>query len=193
MEVKKLEDYVKIFHNFLPNDIFKNLHKICKNTKKFEQATIIHNGKNFVEDKKIRQTQVWHLKNLESKSLTEVHWANFLQNTFVKAIEKYLTNFQNHHSFEICEIQILKYNLGGHYKFHTDSHATIPRTYSCIFLINDDYEGGDLVFKYPDFDKEYTINKQKNTMIVWPSNFLYPHSVKPVTKGERYSVVSWAV
>ncbi len=28
-------------------------------------------------------------------------------------------------------------------------------------------------------------------MIIFPSNFLYPHQVMPVTKGERYSIVSW--
>ena len=32
-----------------------------------------------------------------------------------------------------------------------------------------------------------------NRMIIWPSTFLYPHTVKPVTKGTRYSVVAWAL
>ena len=31
-----------------------------------------------------------------------------------------------------------------------------------------------------------------NRLIIWPSNFLFPHSVLPVTKGLRYSVVAWA-
>ena len=60
------------------------------------------------------------------------------------------------------------------------------------FFLNDDYEGGKLLFKFPGEILEYKINKQKNSVLVWPSNFLYPHSVTPVTKGERYSVVSWA-
>ena len=38
-----------------------------------------------------------------------------------------------------------------------------------------------------------TVEKKANRMIIWPSNFLYPHSVKPVTEGIRYSVVSWAL
>ena len=57
----------------------------------------------------------------------------------------------------------------------------------------DDYEGGDLCFKDIKNNQELIIEKQKNRLIVWPSNFMYPHSVKPVTKGTRYSVVSWAV
>ena len=63
---------------------------------------------------------------------------------------------------------------------------------SCIYFINDDYEGGDLHFKYPNSDDVTVIQKKRNRIIVWPSNFLYPHSVKEVTKGERYSVVAWA-
>ena len=29
-------------------------------------------------------------------------------------------------------------------------------------------------------------------VIIFPSNFMYPHRVEPVTKGARYSYVSWA-
>ena len=35
------------------------------------------------------------------------------------------------------------------------------------------------------------INKQANSVHVYPSNFLYPHEVNPVTKGERYSIIVW--
>ena len=95
--------------------------------------------------------------------------------------------------FQVKELSILKYSLGGHYRFHTDHHRKVPRIYSCIFLVNDDYEGGDLIFKYPNSEKITKINKKQNKMIIWPSNFLYPHSITPVTKGERYSVVAWAL
>ena len=61
-----------------------------------------------------------------------------------------------------------------------------------MVFINDNYEGGELVFKYPNSEDTTKIDKKKNRIIIWPSNFLYPHSVFPVTKGERYSVVAWA-
>ena len=28
-------------------------------------------------------------------------------------------------------------------------------------------------------------------VLIFPSNFMYPHKVEPVTKGTRYSYVSW--
>lgn len=194
MEVKNLEDYVKVFENFLPVNLLETLTKICKDSDKFEDADVLGVDQKGGHIKKhIRDTLTWKMKVIGTESLTEIHWTNLLCYFFKCAVEKYLENFDEYIKFQVTEVQVLKYNVGGHYKFHTDFSPKVPRTYSCIFLINDDYEGGDLVFKYPDSAKQYTVKRKKNTMIVWPSNFLFPHTVKPVTKGERYSIVSWAV
>ena len=56
---------------------------------------------------------------------------------------------------------------------------------SCLGLLNDDYEGGEFVL----IDEK--INLSKGDIIVFPSNFMYPHKVEPVTKGTRYSYISW--
>ena len=68
-----------------------------------------------------------------------------------------------------------------------------PRTLSGIFLLNNDYEGGELSFRNLDKTGEENIPVEPNRMIVWPSNFLFPHTVKPVKKGTRYSVVAWGL
>ena len=58
--------------------------------------------------------------------------------------------------------------------------------------MNNDYEGGELVFYDPDQKSNpYKINVKPGRMIMWPSNFLYPHEVRKVTKGTRYSIISW--
>ena len=56
---------------------------------------------------------------------------------------------------------------------------------SIIGVLNDDYEGGELMFH----GEEY--KTKTGDVVMFPSNFLYPHMVKPVTKGTRYSFVSW--
>ena len=56
---------------------------------------------------------------------------------------------------------------------------------SVLGLLNDDYEGGEF---YMIEDK---INFKKGDIIVFPSNFMFPHRVEPVTKGTRYSYISW--
>ena len=59
---------------------------------------------------------------------------------------------------------------------------------SILGILNDDYKGGEFIM----FDEDEEIKLKKGDIMVFPSNFLYPHTVKPVTEGTRYSFVSWA-
>lgn len=52
--------------------------------------------------------------------------------------------------------------------------------------LNDNYEGGELVLWNND-----VVPLKAGQVMVFPSNFLYPHKVEPVKKGSRYSFVSW--
>jgi hypothetical protein len=191
-----LRNYIKLFENVISNQTSKNLLRICKESEHFREAKVqmpsLAGGTNPVVNKDIRNTFNWGLQNTSAKTLTEAHWTNFLHFIFNQSIRRYGQAINIDVNFRVNDIQILKYNVGGFYKFHVDHAEDIPRTFSCILFLNDDYEGGDLIFRFPGFNREYKINKKKNSLIVWPSNFLFPHSVTPVTKGERYSVVSWA-
>jgi predicted 2-oxoglutarate/Fe(II)-dependent dioxygenase YbiX len=46
--------------------------------------------------------------------------------------------------------------------------------------------GGELIFFG---DTKYDFGA--GDVLVFPSNFMFPHSVDTVTEGERYSFVSW--
>ena len=35
------------------------------------------------------------------------------------------------------------------------------------------------------------INAVTGDVIIFPSNFLYPHSVAPIMMGTRYAIVNW--
>jgi predicted 2-oxoglutarate/Fe(II)-dependent dioxygenase YbiX len=58
---------------------------------------------------------------------------------------------------------------------------------SVLGCLNDDYQGGDFIMWGDE-----KLNIGKGEIIVFPSNFLYPHLVLQVTSGVRYSFVSWA-
>ena len=60
-------------------------------------------------------------------------------------------------------------------------------TMTTLGLLNNDFEGGELVM----FEDEI-IQFKGGDLMVFPSVFLFPHRVEPVTKGVRYSCVSWA-
>jgi predicted 2-oxoglutarate/Fe(II)-dependent dioxygenase YbiX len=53
--------------------------------------------------------------------------------------------------------------------------------------LNEDYEGGEFLFS-----SKHEITFKAGDMLVFPSNFMYPHEVKEIRKGERYSFVAWA-
>ena len=58
---------------------------------------------------------------------------------------------------------------------------------SIVGILNDDFEGGDLMF----FNNK-KLDVKKGDIIIFPSNFLFPHKIEKITKGTRYSFVSWA-
>ena len=94
-------------------------------------------------------------------------------------------------SCEINQIDLLKYTSGGKYEIHTDHYTFSPRHLSIIINLNDEYEGGDLVFTDQKENEIKRFKLEKGSIVFFPSNFMYPHSIQPITKGTRYSIVSW--
>ena len=82
---------------------------------------------------------------------------------------------------------ILKYGIGQKFVNHVDDHQDYPRRVSTVYYANDNYTGGEILF--PRFNIE--LKPKANQMILFPSTYVYNHSVVPVTSGERYSIVSW--
>ena len=82
---------------------------------------------------------------------------------------------------------ILKYGQGQQFTNHIDDHPSYHRRISTVYYLNDDYTGGEI--KFPRFGITY--KPKANQMIVFPSTYVYNHSVSPVIEGERYAVVSW--
>lgn len=112
-----------------------------------------------------------------------------LFNCAAKAIKEYKKQFVNCTIEQDSGYDLLKYETGEFYIQHTDSFKARPRAVSCSFALNDDYEGGEFAF----FDRELTYKLKKGSCIMFPSNFMYPHEVMPVTSGTRYSIVTWFV
>lgn len=92
------------------------------------------------------------------------------------------------------------YNLEGLYfyvyenndycDFHVDQNIEHTRDISFIILLNDNYQGGIIEF-YCGSHLLKKIPAKKNTIVVFPSNYLYTHRVTPVYNGKRYVLVFW--
>ncbi len=89
---------------------------------------------------------------------------------------------------------LLKYTKGGFYKTHCDSGTHNHRELSAVIFLNNDYEGGHLQFFEPNSkDLILDVKPDVGKVVLWPSNYLFPHQATPVTKGTRYTIVSWMI
>lgn len=82
----------------------------------------------------------------------------------------------------------------GHYDWHMDSFPPengSQRKLSCVILLNDpaEFEGGELLLE--NTNEEKNLLTKQGDIIVFPS--FIKHKVTPVTKGVRYTAVTWAV
>ena len=111
-----------------------------------------------------------------------------------------ITNYASQREFDIhtgnpprfnryVEGEFMEKHIDHIYSCFDGNQKGIP-VLSIIGILNEEYEGGDLVF-YLD-GEEYTPKLKTGDTLVFPSAFPWAHEVKPVTSGTRYSWVSWA-
>jgi predicted 2-oxoglutarate/Fe(II)-dependent dioxygenase YbiX len=187
-----LKDYIVQFNNFLPLKTVSTLIRFAK-TKNFEEAKVgIGEGR---VDEKVRKVGRYVLSPL-NKSLSDCHWSRLLEYKINLFIKQYIINKNLIEQFpfgmSINQIELLKYKKTNHYKFHIDQAKTLERSLSAVVILNNDYKGGELVFKNTINDEQIKMELIAGSLVVFPSNFLFPHAVKPVTEGIRYSIVAWA-
>ena len=139
-----------------------------------------------------KERDVWDY-GLDNDNKHDAVYIEYLHNVFNECIQKYKETFSSiSPSMKYEGMNLLKYDTGHFYKCHIDEHNLFHRTISIILCLNDTYEGGELVFFNPTSKQPYSVCKLgEGDIILFPSNFLYPHAVAPIKKGTRYSVVVW--
>ena len=185
--MKELKDYIVIMNNIMPPPVADAVLAEYKNCDDWINA-IVKNR----EDLNVRNCQTIGIsfesiisKNLETRQKIDQE----LFTCAAKAIQEYNKQFMRCNIEQDSGYDLLKYEVGGFYTTHTDSFKDRPRSVSCSFALNDDYEGGEFAF----FDRELVYNLKKGSCIMFPSNFMYSHEIMPVTSGTRYSIITWFI
>jgi hypothetical protein len=80
----------------------------------------------------------------------------------------------------------VKYIPGEHFSAHADHGYSYNCTVSSVAYLNDDYEGGELVFDI----LKLKIKPKVGDIILFPSTYIYAHSSIPVISGTKYAVVT---
>ena len=139
-------------------------------------------------DTSVRNVKGYHLT---FETPTDLFYWNFIKKEIEKLYVFYKAKFPKMSSEKIDQIDLLKYKPGGKYEIHTDHFTNSPRHLSIIINLNDEYEGGDLVFTDQKDNVIKRLKLGKGSILFFPSNFMYPHSIQPIKKGTRYSIVAW--
>ena len=92
-----------------------------------------------------------NIRNVKGYSLTfdtptNLFYWNYIKQEIEKLYAYYKIKFPLMSSNKINQIDLLKYSAGGKYNVHTDRFSTSSRHLSIIMNLNDNYEGGDLIF-----------------------------------------------
>lgn len=192
----ELKDYIKVYETSMHPKIISSFIKYCNKIDFGEGEVVSSDGKELKKMHEYRKTNTWFF---QANTMSDIHWKNFwkaaMMETLYSAYRKFPAFLEGKIGCAddpIIDIQCLKYEEGGFYSAHTDNCTMFPRTLSMIYFLNDDYEGGELNFHCPITGKVYkTVKAKPGRAIVWPSNFLYPHTVTPVSKSKRYTLVAW--
>lgn len=127
----------------------------------------------------------------------EDHRFNWLFDSIWKMAIQANNQWFGFHLSKLDFIQFTEYSEEylGEYKIHHDvfymnNDPTYHRKLSCIIQLSDPatYEGGN--FEVHDVHQELPPNTRNRGTAIWIPSFTR-HAVTPVTKGMRYSLVSW--
>lgn len=181
-------DFVKVFDNAISLELCDRLISEYKDDENWKSAAVgdgvINDSIRKVNSVKIDDPYVIY-KNFEKRQKICFD----MSESMFFAIQRYRNIAPSMNAQANSGYELLKYETGDFYKEHTDSFVTSPRHVSCSFHLNDDYEGGEFAF----LNREFKIKAKKGSLIMFPSNFMFPHEILPVTSGTRFSIITWII
>ena len=185
-----LEAYIQVFEDIMPGSVIDALLAEYLNSAEWTATKV---GTHNVVDRSTRNCDVISMsqptviahKNSELRA--QLDQAVFKSAS--SAITAYNMRFPRAQISNDTGYEILKYETGQFYTEHVDSFTQQPRAVSCSFMLNDDYEGGEFSF----FNDQIRYKLPKGSCIMFPSTFMYPHQIRPVTQGTRLSIITWFI
>ena len=188
---KNLDFYVKKIPNFLDkkfcNDVIVNIENLNWQQHMFQYFDV---EKNEFREKNVSGEQELDIVNINSE-LTEIIMKKlwFEMDNYIKYYNfKWFDGWQGY-----TNIRFNRYEKNKKMAEHCDHIQSIfdgtikgVPTLSVLGILNDNYKGGEFIM----FENK-VIKLKQGDLLIFPSNFLFPHKVEPVLEGIRYSYISW--
>jgi Rps23 Pro-64 3,4-dihydroxylase Tpa1-like proline 4-hydroxylase len=183
-----LENYIKIYDNIISDDLCDEIIEEYEKSEEWEKSSIRNsvycNIENHYDVISISNVNTI-LKNIVKRKKND------------ELIYEIISNAKNSYTeeFKYLDIEfdtgfdLIRYKKGQFYRQHTDDFKGRQRSIACSIYLNNNYEGGELAF----FDRQKIIKCKKGSILMFPSNFMYPYEIMPVLNGIRYSIETWLI
>ena len=176
-----MEKYIGYYEEVVPHVLCNDIINYGFN---FNPSTYSNTkGRTETSEERVRMEEVW-IKN-----------GNLYYNDIKAAFEYTIKKYSEEHPLfsvqHITDFRLNRYSKNGFMIKHIDNiHHSHGQQYgypqvSVLLFLNDDYKGGEFVVA----DKVYYT--EKGSALIFHSNFMFPHEVKLVTEGTRWSIVAW--
>ena len=187
--MNKVDDYIFIT-NVIPKELCESLIDEC-NKIPWKKNTWNNYGAGTFESMPTKELDVMPCTQEQQNKITPY---------LVKALEEYQIKYstpgektQDSFLTKFSPIRFNKYVIGTTMRKHYDHIHSIfdgkmkgVPIISIVAQLNEDYEGAEF------YCRGRKIELKTGDILLFPSNFMYPHEVKETKKGVRYSFVSWA-
>jgi len=193
----KVTDFIGVY-NVLPPAFCRSSLKKFKKAKYVKHQWTNTEGKGIGSRKKIKE-------ELENYWMNEKEMNLFLPYV-TKAVSQYRHNIfslyphlniykgpDNHQLiYKLHKFRLNRYTKGTNMAAHVDNITSIfdgkekgIPILSILGILNENYKGGEFIVC------NHKVVLNTGDIIIFPSNFMFPHEVKPITQGTRYSFITW--
>ena len=175
------ESYIQYYKDIVPENL---CNKLINQDFNYQPSTYsTHGSGKVVKDERVRMEDFWIRKD------------NIFYNDIKECFEAVIVNYKKEFPLftvnHTTDFRINRYSKGGFMSRHVDNiHHSHGQQYgypqvSVLLYLNDNYGGGEFHVASKKFEPE------KGSAIIFPSNFMFPHEAKKVTKGVRWSIITW--
>ena len=174
-----VEEYIKYYKGVFP--------EICDSITQYnydyKPSTYSNHTGKVKSNERVRMDEVW-VRNGDA-------YYKEIKDAIEYTIKLYSKEFPLFSVQRMTDFRINRYDEGGFMSEHCDNiHHSHGQQYgfpqaTVLLYLNDDYEGGKF------WVREKWFTPEKGSAIIFPSNFMFPHSAEKVTKGTRWSIVNW--
>ena len=190
-----ISSYIKVFDGFTKEQCEVIITSL--DSSKSEPHTFVQSGTNRI----YAMGKDPNISFLKKEKVDPI--GNLIKGKWHKLIGKYILEFLKEEKMDWYNSwngfsfpKFMEYNEGTLMTTHCDHIFTLfePNLgrqrgvpiISLITALNDEYSGGEIIMC-----ERYKYKLKAGETLIFPSNFLYPHEIKEITKGTRYSMVSW--